>query len=138
MKIEGIDKVIFDFCDSFIPAKSLETIAHKIELSQVNEEDLYIELIIGGILGLLELNIVYEYMVSGKTPDWTILDDKQKPIAIFECSQLNIDYETNEKTSVNDEDKPIIIPYWMDEELSQKGRTNCYRLYEKLANKQTV
>ena len=130
MNKEISDKVILDFCKTFLSKENFEKLSKKINNPQNTRDDFYAELIIGGIMGYLGLNIEYELDLLGKTPDWTILDNNQNIFGIIECSQLHIDHETDKKTSINDSAKPVVMGYWMDEE-----RNNSDRLFEKLSDK---
>ncbi len=130
MNKEILNTVILDFCKTYLSKENFEELTKKINDPLDNREDFYAELIIGGIMGYLELTLEYEPDLLGKTPDWAILDDKENIIAIVECSQIHIDYETDKKTMVGDYKKPTIIGYWMDEESN-----NTDRLFEKLAEK---
>jgi hypothetical protein len=127
---------ILAFCKSYLSKENYSKVLNKINNSKIWGDDFFIELIRGGLLGYLGLNVKYEHKLLNKTPDWIILDKENENIlSIVEVTQLHIDYETDKKTSRKNKTETHIISYWMDEELAKMGRNNSERLYEKLVEK---
>ena len=52
------------------------------------------ELILGAYLAARNFNVRYEYRVDGQTPDWSILNESEAPMAIVELVNFHLDRAT--------------------------------------------
>jgi len=87
------------------------------------------ELVCGAYLSNLGFQVVHEFRLNGKTPDWCFVDDKTIPQAFIDTATIHIDKETDDDIERQLRAKGVAT-YWMNGK-----NNNVDRLYTAIQKK---
>jgi hypothetical protein len=90
------------------------------------------ELVLGAYLSSNHFNVIYDYTIETKTPDWCILNDESEVVGIVELTNFHIDKLTENEIKRQVDTSGITV-FWRDQ-----NKDNVDRLYHCIWHKAEV